>query len=304
MPVRNAAATIAASAQSILAQDIDLELVIVDDGSTDGTARVIDELVACEPRIRLVRQPSLGITEALRQGCASARAPLVARQDAGDLSLPPRLARQHELLAREPEVVLVSCSAQAVGPAAEPLFVVSRSSPPAEATRALRSGREGLPHHGTALFRRSAYERVGGYRTGFPVAQDWDLWLRLTELGLLAYVPETLYTFEVGLDSISARRRTEQQHFLRLALRCALARAADLDDMPIISRQASRAGTAASTRADSNAYLIGKCLLDKRDPRCRSYLRRAIRERWLHPRAWLALALARLVCRPSALSTR
>lgn len=291
--VRDGGGQLVPSLASILQQDVDLELVVVDDGSTDQTREDLQSLAQGDARVRLFRQERIGLTAALRLGCSQARGTHIARQDCGDLSHPGRLKAQLALMA-EPETVLASCWAEALGPEREFLYAITRPRDAAAATRALREERLGLPHHGTALFRREAYERVGGYRTAFAVAQDWDLWLRLTELGRLSYAPEVLYAFEIGLRSLSALRRAEQVRGVELARRCAQAREQLGSDQAVLSAPPPPPPPAAS---GSNAYFIGKCLLDRRDRRALRYLRMAVRERPTRARAWLALAWAAAVCR-------
>ncbi len=291
--VRNGGEALRPSLETVLRQDVELELIVVDDGSTDGSADLLAEMAADDGRLRLFRQPAAGLTTALRNGCEATTAPVLARHDVGDRSLPGRLRAQLDLLQREPHVTLVSCSASAFGPCGEPLFEAARRMAPEEATLALRRDALGLPHHGTAVFPADAYRRAGGYRTAFPVAQDWDLWLRLTELGPLAYVSERLYEFEVALSSISARRRAEQLRYLDLARRCAARREAGLEEQSLLEAAARWASGA--TADGSNAYFIGKCLLDRRDPRARAYLGRALRERPLRARAWMAYVLSLLL---------
>ncbi|MGH7338584.1 MAG: glycosyltransferase family 2 protein, partial [Myxococcota bacterium] len=95
MGVRNGGEELAPSVESILAQrDIALELIVVDDGSTDGTAERLAAFAARDARVRVSRQEPSGLTAALVRGCDVARAPMIARNDAGDRSHPERLRRQ------------------------------------------------------------------------------------------------------------------------------------------------------------------------------------------------------------------
>lgn len=99
MPAYQAEATVEAAARSILAGALDdLELVAVDDGSTDGTADRLAALAATDARVRLIRREHKGVVEAANAAIAEARAPLIARMDADDVAHPQRLVRQVELL--------------------------------------------------------------------------------------------------------------------------------------------------------------------------------------------------------------
>jgi glycosyltransferase involved in cell wall biosynthesis len=108
MPVHNGVAWLLDAIASVLQQSLgDLELVIVDDGSTDGSCEAIDCLVRRDRRIRVLRQRHLGVAAALNRGLEAARAPFVARLDADDTAEAARLERQAAFLERRREVRLV-----------------------------------------------------------------------------------------------------------------------------------------------------------------------------------------------------
>jgi len=110
LPVRDAAATLGACLDSLAAQTLDdHEVVAVDDGSLDGSAEVLLARARADPRLRVVRRPRRGLVGALGVALAEARAPLVARMDADDVALPPRLALQAERLERDPAVDVLGC---------------------------------------------------------------------------------------------------------------------------------------------------------------------------------------------------
>lgn len=296
--VYQCAATLERSLDSVLAQDLrELELIVVDDGSSDGSAARLDALAARDARVRVLRQDNRGLTAALVRGCAAARGAFIARHDADDLSLPGRLSRQAARLREDPGLAFVSCWSQVLGPRDELLLELRRPVARAAAERALTQAREGPPGHGSVIFRADAYRRVGGYREAFRYAQDWDLWLRLVEAGGLAYEPAFLYAFRVDEGSLSAARRSQQQRLADLARACREARARGASEAPLLAeaaRVSAEAPPARSARDPGHTYFIGKCLLDRCDPRCVPYLVRARRERpWaLRPNAaWL---LARL----------
>src|SRR5262245_10874644 len=106
----NDAGCLSAAIDSIRAQTFgDWELIVVNDGSTDGTAALLDRYAAADHRISVILQANAGLTQALIRGCAAARGAYIARQDADDISYPLRLQRQVEALAAKPDVGLVSC---------------------------------------------------------------------------------------------------------------------------------------------------------------------------------------------------
>jgi glycosyltransferase involved in cell wall biosynthesis len=301
MAVHNDARYLAAALESVLSQEgPPFVVVAVDDGSTDGSGALLDARAATDPRLRVVRQENAGLTRALVRGCAEARGALVARQDADDLSLPGRLRRQSEALLADERLAMVCCWARAIGPAGEGLWETRRPAEPELATDLLLNGRRGPPCHGTVVFRKAAYDAVGGYRPPFWFAQDGDLWLRLAEVGRLACVPECLYHFRVGEGSISARHRALQMRFGELAHVCRARRLRGepeddvLAEAETLARTLARRGPAARGRDGSAAYAIGRWLLRTGDPGAYGYLRQAAAAAPWNVKAWVSLLVARL----------
>ena len=288
MGVYNAAETLRETLDSILAQqDVELEVIVVDDGSTDGTPAIL----ASYP-IQVIRQENRGLTHALIAGCAAARGDLIARHDAGDLSHPRRLAAQQRLF-DDDAVVFVSCATQYVGPELEPLWVARPSVVAPESILDLSRQHglvDGPTHHGSVVFRRDAYERAGGYRAAFYYGQDFDLWYRLAERGKFAGVDEVLYTARITPGSISSAAKREQETLARLS-RAALelrqhGRAEDAVLTAAASVRPVRASASRRRRA-AGLYFIGEALRRNGDPRARRYLRESLKAWPLSPRAWI-----------------
>ena len=95
LAVHNTERYVASAVKSILAQTFrDFELILIDDGSTDRSTEICKALAASDARIRLISQPNKGLTKSLNEGIALATAPLIARMDADDISLPDRFEKQ------------------------------------------------------------------------------------------------------------------------------------------------------------------------------------------------------------------
>jgi glycosyltransferase involved in cell wall biosynthesis len=293
MGVFNGASHLGAAVDSILTQKgVDLELVVVDDGSTDGTAALLEQYERRDPRVMVIRQKNAGLTAALIRGCDEARGPFLARQDADDVSLPGRLRKQVDRLSQDSALAFVSCWADMVGPEGEVLVSHRPEADPETATRNLMVARVGPPGHGTVMMRSSRYRQVGGYRPVFYYAQDSDLWLRLGAVGKLAYVPEFLYRYSVCESSISGSRQMEKAAYAQLIDLCHSARQAGRDDSDIIAGfrpPRHRGGTADSSAA--TLYFIGRCLLARRDSRAGAYFRRCLARDPTHARAWASLGV-------------
>lgn len=298
MAVRDDPAGLEAAAHSVLGQrEVDLELIVVDDGSSEPTREALAKLTASDRRIRPVRIERSGLTAALCAGCAATRAPFVARHDAGDVSEPDRLRDQLDLLAGNAGLAFVSCWTRCLGPGGEDLQVVTglrfdASPVRLNPTRGEDTELLGPSSHGSVVFRREAYESAGGYRMSFRLAQDWDLWWRLAARGEFASVPKALYTRRLSPASISFQQDRVQRSLGRLAREAACLRYHGGDDEDIL-RQAERLGRMlpgrrASPRATARGlYFIGSLLRARGDHRARGYFAQAARANPLLLRAWL-----------------
>jgi len=255
-----------------------------------------------------VRQEPAGLTAALVRGCAAARAPLVARQDAGDLSLPGRLRRQAEAFARHPGVVLCSCWTEMVAPGGEPLRIERGGCPPDAPLPMFGAvaGREwvGPTAHGAAMFRKQAYVEAGGYRAEFALGQDWDLWLRLGERGEFLMIGEALYRRRLDPDSLSLRHR-ELQHALGAASsEASRLRRAGASEKPALARarqlSARFAALPCGRRGHASAagyYHVGEALRRAGHASAAGYLAEALRRDPLLARAWVRWLQTRLSAR-------
>lgn len=242
-------------------------------------------------------EPKRGLTQSLILGCGSARARVLARQDAADYSFPWRLRSQLDLLEREPSVSFVSCWTECVGPDEEPLQVLEggrATDEPLRLSLSSSTGPEvvGPTWHGSTLFRRDAYLRTGGYRPEFRMAQDWDLWWRLSETGAFALVPRVLYRARILPGSLSMCHPGVQRRFAKLGREAFEARLAGGGDQAIVARageESESVGDLCQTRRGRSRgeYFIGSRLQSIGDVRAANYFRAASRSNPLHLKAWL-----------------
>lgn len=306
MSVCNGADSLHATMDSILSQQVvDFELVVVNDGSTDNSGAILDDYAARSDRVRLYHQANTGLTKALARGCSEARGEFIARHDAGgDISLPGRLSQQRDLLRANRDAVMVSCGSRIVGPQGEMLYEVTQTSRELMAgldTLTLK-GIRGPSHHGSVLFRKDVYERLGGYRAAFKVAQDLDLWLRMAEVGQCLATPEIAYVATLNHGSISATRRREQLQTTRRILAATAARRAGLTEViepePEIGSGGALLRRLRVVRLLDEARLhcfMGSCLRT-RDPGLASqHFRQAIHCCAIYPRAWIGLLRTRVL---------
>jgi glycosyltransferase involved in cell wall biosynthesis len=290
----NAERRLAESLESILRQEsVDFEFIIVDDGSTDDTSRLLRQYAEQDSRIRLLRQENQGLTMALIAGCRLARGQFIARHDMDDISLPNRLHMQFEYLQKQPKVAFVSCWSEAVGPCGEFLYDVRYVGNPIALTDNLRQFRHSVAGHGSVMFRREHYEKVGGYRPQFYFAQDLDLWLRLADIGQYAIVPETLYRYCFDGASISGKYRNAQLALAKIIRELQNAAPAQKEDL-LLRASRLRPGLLPASKLNRGAgsYFIARCLLRNRDIRARDYLLQSIRERPLQFRSYFTFCLS------------
>ena len=299
MSVYNSADSLAATLDSILTQEgVELEFIVIDDGSTDGSGEILDDYAARDPRLRVVHQENTGLTKALIGGCSMARGRYIARQDAGgDISLPGRLRRQVELLDARPDVVMTACATQFLGPEGEELYKVLQED--FELQRALLANRGadlyGPSHHGAVMMRRTAYLQVGGYRKIFDVAQDLDLWTRLAERGDCVATGDLSYVAALNPRSISAFRRKAQQASANAIFELCAARRRGEDEQRILMELTKTTSCRTSTYSPPHSedrqiaafyHFIGCNLRYKNPDRSCYYFRKSLKLHWYRPKTW------------------
>lgn len=299
MSVYNGADTLAATVDSVLSQEgCDFEFVVVNDGSTDDSGPILDAYAALDGRLRVIHQTNTGLTRALVAGCAAARGEFIARQDAGDVSLPGRLCTQHQCMIDRLELAFVSAITRFLGPEGEYLYEQSGTGAAREPRsvidlKHIHGVIDGPSHHGSVMFRTDAYVASGGYRPAFRFGQDWDLWYRLAERGQFMLLDKVLYQARVGLTDISVSNKRTQEQLARLSRRCLELRVTHLDETATLAEAAAIAKPVIdqATRTARGAYFVGECLRRNGDARAAArYFRTAIRNRPFQLRAWLRIA--------------
>jgi glycosyltransferase involved in cell wall biosynthesis len=222
MAVFNGSDVVLDAVQDIVAQTHrELELIVVDDGSTDDTVAVVSSVD--DPRVRVIPLGKNGRqAAALNVGVAAARGRLIARMDADDRCGPTRIEKTVAVLAQRPAVGLCGTGGRIwdVASGVETLWIPPASD--AALQRALLDTTGVL--HGSVIFRRDLFERVGGYRPRFEPAEDYDLWLRLAEVCEIRNVPEPLFTYARHPGSLSAIKADLQRENLRAGVAAAVAR--------------------------------------------------------------------------------
>ena len=221
MPVYNAAPFVAAAITSILEQTFtDFELIIVNDGSTDGSSAVISAFL--DPRIRTITQVNQGISAALNTGLALARGEFIARQDADDLSLPERLEKQVAYLRAHPDVGLLGTWATIIDKEGVQLDTLEHATDDDGIRFALLFDTPFV--HASAMFRKSLINEIGGYDPDTAIFEDHNLWSRMIQSTRGANIPEHLMKYRLvdsGLMQSTTQRieriRTQRLRNLSMA---------------------------------------------------------------------------------------
>ena len=201
LPTRNRAHSVLAALASVLQQTWrNLEVLVVDDASTDGTAEVLN--AETDPRVRYVRleQPH-GASGARNAGIAAAQGEWIAFQDSDDLWLPDKLRRQLECAAAHPDCVGVYTSYwRDDGQSRE---VRPRPGPGLDGDVLARLTRGNFITTQTLMVRADVARSLGGFDPKFLALNDWDLVLRLAQLGPIHWVPEPLVEYRLQPDSLT-----------------------------------------------------------------------------------------------------
>lgn len=232
MSVYNGERFLRHAVDSILAQTFrDFEFIVVDDGSTDGTAEIL--MGYTDPRLHVVRQENIGLIGSLNRAVDIASGKYIARMDSDDISLPRRLELQLEWLDNNPRLAVLGTQVKEIDEAGDTIrrHYYPRGSDAIE--QALFRGATALCH-GTVLFRRACFEMVGGYRQPFEHAEDYDLWLRLIERYDMENLAEILYRKRLNLDGVSFQSYFRHQRNAARALECARRRRAGLAESPTL----------------------------------------------------------------------
>ncbi len=210
MAVYNAECYVSEAIDSILNQTFtDFELLIIDDGSTDGSLKILQDYAAKDDRISINHQENQGIFRTRNTLLHQSRGEFIAVMDADDIALPERLERQVAFLQQHQEVVCVGSSLDWIDEKGR--FIGHNPMPESdEELQRFMIGGISLMHHPTVMARRSVILQVGGYDDTFKTSGDLDLWLRMGEIGKLANIKESLTHYRLHSRSITSAKQKQQ----------------------------------------------------------------------------------------------
>jgi glycosyltransferase involved in cell wall biosynthesis len=216
MPVYNAEAYLAEAINSILMQRFtDFELIIINDGSKDKSGELIKAFN--DPRISyLENDGNRGVIFTLNRGIQACKAPLIARMDADDISLPDRLAKQYAFMQAHPNAAVLASKVELINELGKPIGFWKEDN----AHSTLQEIREFLPVNNCiahpSIMARTSIMKEMTYMDHQPGAEDYDLWLRICARGLEIHkIPEVLLKHRILPSSVTRGR--QDNVFFRLA---------------------------------------------------------------------------------------
>ena len=209
MVVCNVDQFLAESIESILHQTFtEFDFIIVDYGSTDSSKSVVQRYAKRDLRIRFHEIPHCGLGDARNVACSLARGRYVALMDADDVAVPERLQLEYEFMEGHPTVGLLGGAVQWINRAGQDIFVGLVPTDDQEIRLAMAVHNPFWQP--TVLLRREALVRSGGYRDAFAPAEDYDLWMRVSEHFDCANLGKVVLRYRMHPQQVSVRKKKQQ----------------------------------------------------------------------------------------------
>lgn len=214
MPVYNAEKYLREAIDSVLSQTHrEFEFLIVDDGSTDGSADILKSYT--DPRIRTVRQKNGGVSAALNTGLAHASGDLIARFDADDICYPERLALQYAFMTSHPDYVLAGSDADYMDKDGN--FIFTFANPGHDDAEIRAAALHQCPFiHSTVIYRSNVVRGLGGYEVKAHTFEDYFLWTKLLKKGKVHNFKQPLVKVRFNPESVTVDARDYNKVFKRL----------------------------------------------------------------------------------------
>lgn len=211
LPIYNAEHFIGGVLESILSQTFtDFEVIALDDGSKDGSAKIIKNYASIDKRIRYFHQPNAGaerLGETINKGIELASADIIARADADDPWFYNKLEQQVAFLDKHPNHVLVGGGTEIMDNDGHYSWTLLNPMDDEDNRRSLCLYTTFA--HGSVVFRKSAWEQAGKYRNVHYI-EDLDLWHRMAGLGKVHNLPVAVFHYRLSEGGISLSHKTEQ----------------------------------------------------------------------------------------------
>jgi hypothetical protein len=209
LPVHNGERYLAQALESLSSQTFtDYELIVINDGSTDATQDILSDYQSRDRRVRTYSQERSGIVASLNRAIALSSGDYLARMDADDIAFPDRFERQLDVLWGSQDLGVLGGAAVVIDAVGREIGSMEYPTHDHRIRQALAVTNPFC--HPTTMMRMSTLKDVGGYRAAFPHAEDFDLWLRLSERSRLQNLGEPLLYYRWHAGQVSARELQQQ----------------------------------------------------------------------------------------------
>ncbi|MDP2852235.1 MAG: glycosyltransferase [Gallionella sp.] len=229
LPAYNCEAYVLEAVSSMLSQSFsDFELLVIDDGSTDSTRKLLEAVH--DARLRLVsNERNIGLIGTLNRGLALAVGRYIARMDADDISAPERLEKQVQYLEANPDIHVLGSMVNLIDEQGNVFGAFAGYPKNADEIHRYLL-RECCLIHPSVMFRKDTVLAADGYSTSARHAEDYDLWLRLSDHHKIANLPDKLVSYRMHRNQVSIRNLTTQHHVAQSCRIAALKRRSTLGE--------------------------------------------------------------------------
>ncbi len=215
MPVYNGDVFLRPALESILAQTFsDFEFVIIDDASTDTTAKILAEYASRDTRIRVFKnEKNIGLTASLNVGLTHCRGKYIARMDADDVAEGERFMTQYWFMEEHPDVAVSGTCVRVIDEDGKMLGEKTLALTSEDIKRKMLFNNQFI--HSTLFFRKDILKSCGGYDENFKKSQDYELMLRVSSRYPVVNLREKLLKFRLHGNSLSWTSRDQQKYAIR-----------------------------------------------------------------------------------------
>lgn len=215
LPVYNGAKYVKLAIESVLQQSFsDFELIIINDGSTDGSLEIIKSFK--DSRIKIVDQENKGLIKTLNEGIALSRAEYIARIDADDIwSSPEKLIKQIEYIRKNTTCAVVGTYSKVIDENGKEISNLEYPKTDQEIRSKILT--KNCFIHPSVIFNKEVCIKAGGFNEQEKYIEDYGLWLRMGQFGTFANIPEYLMSYRLHSESVTQRQNlTQSQKSLEL----------------------------------------------------------------------------------------
>jgi glycosyltransferase involved in cell wall biosynthesis len=198
VPVYNAIDYLSSSIFSIANQpEVNIEIIAINDGSTDGSGDLLDKLAENDDRIRVYHQKNKGLGKTIKRGIGLAKGKYIARQDADDISASSRLLKQYLFMEENKEICLSGTWVSFFTDISNPIYYYCPPNDHDILCKMLKKKSNPFVH-GSIMFKYNDYKMIGEGMRELLLGEDFDLWLRLSKIGKIGCLESIEYFYRIN----------------------------------------------------------------------------------------------------------